>query len=95
MSQDTEFPGVVAKPMGEYRSQADYQYQLLVLNVNILKLIQLGLSFFDAEGNPPPGVSTWQFNFKFSLGSDMFAQDSIDLLTRSGIQFARHDQVRP
>lgn len=26
---DTEFPGVVARPIGEFRSTADYQYQLL------------------------------------------------------------------
>ena len=28
--------------------------------------------------------------FAFSLGEDIYAQDSIDLLTRSGIDFARH-----
>lgn len=26
---DTEFPGVVARPIGEFKSTADYQYQLL------------------------------------------------------------------
>ncbi|PZC76597.1 hypothetical protein B5X24_HaOG204437 [Helicoverpa armigera] len=29
VAMDTEFPGVVAKPLGEFRSTADYHYQLL------------------------------------------------------------------
>ncbi|KAL1434821.1 hypothetical protein MTO96_001714 [Rhipicephalus appendiculatus] len=64
VAMDTEFPGVVARPIGEFRSTADYQYQLLRCN----------------------------FNFKFSLTEDMYAQDSIDLLTNSGIQFKKHDE---
>lgn len=39
-----------------------------------------------------PGLSTWQFNFKFSLAQDTYAQDSIDLLTNSGILFRRHSE---
>jgi hypothetical protein len=27
----------------------------------------LGLTFMDEDGNTAPGLSTWQFNFKFSL----------------------------
>ena len=33
----------------------------------------------------------WQFNFKFSLTEDMYAQDSIDLLKDAGIDFAMHE----
>lgn len=66
--QDTEFPGVVAKPLGEFRSASDYQYQLLKCNVNLLKLIQLGLTFYNERAEKAPGISTFQFNFKFSLG---------------------------
>ena len=29
VAMDTEFPGVVARPIGEFKSTADYQYQLL------------------------------------------------------------------
>lgn len=65
--QDTEFPGVVARPIGEFRSNADYQYQLLRCNVDLLKIIQLGLTFMNEQGDYPPGTSTWQFNFKFNL----------------------------
>ena len=51
----------------------------------MLKLIQLGLSFTDGEGNWAEGCACWQFNFKFSLSDDMFAEDSIDLLKASGM----------
>lgn len=65
--QDTEFPGVVVRPIGEFRSTVDYQYQLLRCNVDLLKIIQLGLTFMNEDGDYPPGTTTWQFNFKFNL----------------------------
>ncbi|KAI8812344.1 ribonuclease H-like domain-containing protein [Cladochytrium replicatum] len=92
ISMDTEFPGVVAKPIGNFRTSADYHYQTLRCNVDLLKIIQLGISFADEKGNLPPGVSTWQFNFKFNLRDDMYAQDSIELLTKSGIDFIKHEE---
>lgn len=120
VAMDTEFPGVVARPIGEpplshylsvtisslsgtqchsfsrsageFKSTADYQYQLLRCNVDMLKIIQLGLTFLDEKGNLPPGITTWQFNFKFNLEEDMYAEDSVDLLQNSGIQFEKHEQ---
>ena len=44
ISSDTEFPGVVARPLGEFRSNNDYMYQLIKVNVDMLKIIQLGKS---------------------------------------------------
>ncbi|KAL3204853.1 hypothetical protein MRX96_041157 [Rhipicephalus microplus] len=87
---DTEFPGIVAHPIGLFRSAADYQYQLLRCNVDELNIIQLGLTFFDEAGNPAPDSCTWQFNFKFNMNADMHEKDSIQLLVNSGIQFAKH-----
>uniref|UniRef100_A0A1B6GM18 poly(A)-specific ribonuclease n=1 Tax=Cuerna arida TaxID=1464854 RepID=A0A1B6GM18_9HEMI len=92
VAMDTEFPGVVARPIGEFRSTADYQYQLLRCNVDLLRIIQLGLTFLDENGKTPAGYTTWQFNFKFNLSEDMYAQDSIDLLQNSGIQFKKHEE---
>ena len=80
VAMDTEFPGVVARPIGEFKSTSDYQYQvghrqpnevliisyeiiffqLLRCNVDLLKIIQLGLTFFNKEGETPEGVCTWQ-----------------------------------
>jgi hypothetical protein len=36
-------------------------------NVDLLKLIQAGITLADEEGNFPQDVTTWQFNFKFSI----------------------------
>lgn len=91
VAMDTEFPGVVARPVGDF-SATEIQYQTLRCNVNMLKLIQLGLSFTDGEGNWAEGCTCWQFNFKFSLQDDMFAQDSIELLKTSGIDFAKFEE---
>jgi len=93
VAMDTEFPGVVARPIGEFKSNADYSYQLLRCNVDLLKIIQLGITFLDEKGNlPTDGITTWQFNFKFNLTEDMYAEDSVDLLQNSGIQFEKHEQ---
>ena len=78
--------------LGEFKSTAEYQYQLLKCNVDLLKIIQLGLTFLDDEGKlPTEGCTTWQFNFKFNLTEDMYAEDSVGLLQHSGIQFEKHE----
>ena len=58
----------------------EYKYQLVKCNVDRLKLIQLGITLFDGSGELPKGVCTWQFNFKFNLAEDLYAEDSINLL---------------
>jgi CCR4-NOT transcription complex subunit 7/8 len=88
---DTEFPGVVVRPVG-IPAATDIQYQTLRLNVDLLRIIQLGISLSNSDGEGPSEVACWQFNFEFSLEQDMYAQDSIDLLTSSGINFAEHER---
>lgn len=92
LSMDTEFPGVVARPIGHFLNAADYHYQLLRCNVDLLKLIQLGITFANEEGRLPEGVCTWQFNFQFSLRDDMYLQESIELLANAGIDFNEHEE---
>lgn len=82
----------MARPLGSFRSQSEFIYQTLRCNVDMLKIIQLGITLADAQGNFPPDVCTWQFNFKFSLENDTYAQESIDLLTSCGIEFSRFDK---
>jgi len=53
----------------------------------MLKLIQLGLTFFNEKGETPTPHSTLQFNFRFNVERDMFAPDSVKLLIGSGIDF--------
>lgn len=61
----------------------------------MLKLIQLGLTFTDSQGNLPRvnnELCVWQFNFReFRISDDMFAGDSIELLKQSGIDFAQNE----
>jgi len=94
VSMDTEFPGVVAKPTGTFRNNSDYQYQCLKMNVDILRVIQIGVTFSDDDGNFPVDTPcTWQFHFSFSLQNDTYAEDSIQLLRSAGIDFARHSRA--
>jgi len=90
VSMDTEFPGVVARPIGDFNTTSDYQYQLIRCNVDLLKLIQIGLTFMNSKGECPQGRSTWQFNFRYDINKDMYAEDSIQLLRNCGINFERH-----
>lgn len=92
IGMDTEFPGVVARPVGTFKNTGEYYYQTVRNNVDMLKLIQLGMTFSDENGNLPSlGTDeyfVWQFNFReFSIHDDLFAQDSIELLQQSGIDF--------
>jgi CCR4-NOT transcription complex subunit 7/8 len=90
VAMDTEFPGVVAKPLGDQYGSG-FAYAQLQCNVDLLKIIQLGISFCDAAGKTPEeGCYCFQFNFRFDLDEDMYAEDSIQLLKESGIDFARH-----
>jgi hypothetical protein len=70
LTQDTEFPGVVARPIGQFKTSNEYHYQTLRCNVDLLKMIQVGITLCDENGNSPPGGGTWQFNFKFDLKYD-------------------------
>jgi CCR4-NOT transcription complex subunit 7/8 len=92
---DVNVAGVVARPVGNFKSSREYHYKALKINVDMLKLIQLGLTFTDAEGNLPRyngELCVWQFNFKgFKLSEDVYAQDSIELLKQSGIDFAQNE----
>ena len=113
-AQDTEFPGIVARPMGDFPSKASYHYQTVRCNVDLLKIIQLGITLFSKTGDVPPahldtksldyqpkaarqytnGIvpcpCTWTFNFQFSLDEDMYNDESIRVLKKSGADFEKH-----
>ncbi|CAN0855084.1 Probable CCR4-associated factor 1 homolog 7 [Linum grandiflorum] len=98
VAMDTEFPGVVLRPVG-LKNIADYNYQTLKANVDMLKLIQLGLTFSDEKGNLPTcgtdeRFCIWQFNFReFNVTEDIFASDSIELLRQCGIDFKKNNEM--
>ncbi|EGR45985.1 uncharacterized protein TRIREDRAFT_110423 [Trichoderma reesei QM6a] len=54
VAMDAEFPGVVARPMGGFRGKSDYHYQCLRTNVDMLKVIQIGITLFNEDGETPP-----------------------------------------
>ncbi|GMK57880.1 hypothetical protein CspeluHIS016_0407140 [Cutaneotrichosporon spelunceum] len=91
ISMDTEFPGIVARPIGSFKTGSDYHYQTMRCNVDMLKIIQLGVTLSDENGHSPEGY-TWQFNFQFNLTDDMYAPESIELLKNSGIDFKRNEE---
>jgi len=92
IAMDTEFPGVVARPIGSFKTSSDYHYQTMRCNVDLLRIIQVGITLADEEGSFPQDAATWQFNFRFSLATDMYAPESIELLQKSGFDFARHEE---
>ncbi|KAK9130440.1 hypothetical protein Sjap_010927 [Stephania japonica] len=93
VGMDTEFPGTVTRPVGDFSTLPDYYYQTLKANVDSLKVIQVGLTFSDANGNLPTcrtdKFCVWQFNFKFNADEDVSARDAIELLRQSGIDFEK------
>lgn len=44
--------------MGAFTTKADYHYQTLRCNVDLLKVIQLGITLFNDTGEPPPAQSS-------------------------------------
>ena len=98
--------------MGFFHGKSDYHYQCLRCNVDLLKIIQVGITLFTEDGDQPHSTShssdsgmdnsgnprygggaqtpcTWQFNFKFSLKNDMYAELSVETLKQAGLDFAR------
>ncbi|GLJ48889.1 hypothetical protein SUGI_1031150 [Cryptomeria japonica] len=98
VAMDTEFPGIVVRPVGNFKSASEFHYQALKANVDMLKLIQLGLTFSDEDGNLPTcgtdKYCIWQFNFReFNVEADLYANDSIELLRQSGIDFKKNIEM--
>lgn len=94
VAMDTEFPGIVYKlnenDLGGITNYSELEYRVIKMNVDKLKVIQVGISFADEEGITPPGVGTWQFNIRFDLKNDIYQQDSIEMLSQAGIKFDKH-----
>lgn len=97
ISMDTEFPGVVVRPDSNIRHRDPAaNYNGLKANVDLLNLIQIGLTLSDEEGNLPDLGSgstyyIWEFNFKdFDIARHAHALDSVELLKRQGIDFEKN-----
>lgn len=84
IGMDTEFPGIVFSI--PYITD-DFYYKTLKLNVDSLKLIQLGITLSNSKGEYPKPYHTWQFNFEFDYTKDKSSQSSMNLLISSGLNF--------
>jgi CCR4-NOT transcription complex subunit 7/8 len=62
---DTEFPGF--PKIGKGSTQREIYYNSIKANVDTLKLIQVGITLCDVNGNYPKDNASWQFNFQFDL----------------------------
>ncbi|KAL2939974.1 putative CCR4-associated factor 1-like protein 7 [Bienertia sinuspersici] len=79
VAMDSEFPGVATRPVGDFKNITDYNYKTLKNNVDMLKLIQLGLTFSDEKGNLP--TCGTDKNIEMGIDSNRFAE----LLMSSGV----------
>lgn len=87
ISVDTEFPGFIRRT--PFRASDEQRYRDLKLNVDSMKIVQLGFTLYDGKGRAL-GPS-WQVSFKeFAPESDSHAAESIELLKSSGIDFDRN-----
>ncbi len=86
IGMDTEFPGTVYNITNMSK---DFYFRTLKMNVDSLKLIQLGITLTNEKGEFPKNYPyhTWQFNFQFDKNSDKILQASLNLLERGGIDF--------
>ncbi|XP_021286847.1 probable CCR4-associated factor 1 homolog 11 [Herrania umbratica] len=97
VSMDTEFPGTIFKQDKNLIHQADpaINYLFMKSNVDALRIIQLGLTLSDSQGNLPdfntPYCYVWEFNFKdFDFERDCYDKESIKLLKMQGIDFVKN-----
>ena len=88
IGMDTEFPGTVYD-IDMQNITDDFYYKSLKMNVDKLKLIQLGITLTDDKGKYPENIPyhTWQFNFEFDINKDKINKKSFNLLKKSGIDF--------
>ena len=82
---DTEFPGTIFQLNRDKSSMSratPYEnYSLMKSNVDLLKIIQLGMTLSDSHGNLPSFGSeshyAWQFNFRdFNIEHDHYMRNS-------------------
>ncbi|TYI88185.1 hypothetical protein E1A91_D04G189900v1, partial [Gossypium mustelinum] len=80
VSIDTEFPGTIFKPEKRFvqLGNPEVNYRFTKVNVDALKIIQLGLTLSDSED--------------FDIEKDHYDKESIELLKRQGIDFTRNKE---
>ncbi|KAL5569056.1 hypothetical protein UlMin_025631 [Ulmus minor] len=95
---DTEFLGIVLRPVGNFKNSYDYHYQTLKDNIDMLKLIQLDVfsndsiellrqSGIDFVKNNEKGIDAKRFD-ELLMSSGIVLNDSVHWVTfHSGYDF--------
>jgi CCR4-NOT transcription complex subunit 7/8 len=86
VAMDTEFPGIVFNYVMDSKNP-EMGYRILKMNVDNLKLIQVGITVANEKGQKPAGTHTWQFNLNFNVNTEKYHPESITLLKEAGIVF--------
>ncbi|KAJ0008320.1 hypothetical protein Pint_30150 [Pistacia integerrima] len=85
LSFDTEFPGFLRNTPRD--ASECLRYNDLKFNVDLTKIIQLGITLSDGNGNI---CSTWEFNFSdFDPEKDAHSEESIDFLRKNGLDIEK------
>lgn len=98
-----EIPGIVARPVGTFKTSADYHFQTLRSNSDLLNIIQLSLCAVKVTGASNSNIGgggsgceisnsvIWQFNFLYDVTKEMFNEEHLSMLAlTSQINFASH-----
>jgi len=70
-------------------TESEFEYQMLKANCENLKLIQVGISLANQNGDTPSTLA-WQFNLQFDEHMEQSIEDSMSLLRQSGFNFEKH-----
>ncbi|EGD82093.1 hypothetical protein PTSG_02773 [Salpingoeca rosetta] len=92
VAMNTVFPGVVGKVLGDFDSGSELVLQEIIANVNLMNMLQLGITLLDEQGNLPPKCCSWQINFRIDLAADTYSQSSLDLLRSTGFDPLRNER---
>lgn len=86
-----EIPGIVARPVGIFRSPSDYHFQTLRTNSDLLDVIQLSICVVKVKNNEIGPSIIWQFNFAYDLAKEMYNREHLSILFQSAqINFQMH-----
>ncbi|KAI1364731.1 CAF1-domain-containing protein [Xylaria arbuscula] len=91
IAMDTEFPGIVGRPMGNFRGKSDYHYQCLRVNVDMLKVIQIGISLFNEKGETPAELN--YASNEGGPGGRRHGQSQMPLAWQFNFKFALKDDM--
>lgn len=91
ISVHQEIPGIVARPLGQFKLASDYHFQCLRSNSDLLNLIQLSLCVVRVQNGKVGPLVIWQFNFAYDIREEMFNEEHLTMLAQTAqINFNMH-----